>query len=336
MEEVKQAYRHLAFVWHPDRYPQDFRLQAEAEEKFQEIHQAYDTLRSYLSFPTPPPLVVQSPPKRPTPTPVRASPRPQPPQPPIIQPPPPVFPIGWLTGTFLSYTLTGWILTELLIPSWGWTFVGFAWLAVAISACDNSDTTQPWLMALMCAGTIAGWIVGNEAGGVITATAWAFVGAALGAIAGSEASAKWVIWIFTLTGIAAIAGLVAGTRTGNWFGSVVGGCVGAVLGFLLGIIIDAFFKSRVKIGTGSIFGFSSGAWVGAGIGAGQKALTRIVQRMQPDVIIGAWGAIAVIAAVVAQMVAGEKLLASYNGFYTFLILAATSSLGLGFGWWLAN
>ena len=58
--------------------------------------------------------------------------------------------------------------------------------------------------------------------------------------------------------------------------------------------------------------------------------------MQPEVIIAAWGAIAVVAGVVAQMVAGEKLLASYNGFYTFSILAITSGLGLSFGWWLAQ
>lgn len=332
LEEVKQAYRHLAFVWHPDRYPQDAQLQAKAEEKFQEINQAYHTLRSYLRHPAPRP-VVPSQPKPPTPSSVRSAQRPKPP---IIQPPPPVFPIGWLTGTFLSYTLTGWILTELLIPSWTWIFVGLAWFAVTISACDHSELLQPWLMALIFAGTIGGWIVGNEAGGLVTATVWAFVGAALGAIAGSDASAKSVIWVFTLAGISGIAGLVAGTRTGNWFGSVLGGLIGALMGFMLGIILDAFFKSRAKIGTGSIFGFGFGGWLGAAMGAGEKTMTRIVERMQPDVIIGAWGAIAVITAVVAQMVAGEKLLASYNGFYTFLILVATSGLGLSFGWWLAN
>ena len=62
----------------------------------------------------------------------------------------------------------------------------------------------------------------------------------------------------------------------------------------------------------------------------------IIERTQPEVIIGAWGAIAIVAGVVAQMVAGEKLLASYNGFYTFLILAMTSGLGFSFGWWLAH
>ena len=129
---------------------------------------------------------------------------------------------------------------------------------------------------------------------------------------------------------------MAGTRTGNWFGSVMGGLVGAVMGFMLGIILDAFFKSRAKIGTGSIFGLGFGGWLGAAMGSGEKTMTRLIQRMQPDVIVGAWGAIAVISGVVAQMVAGEKLLASYNGFYTFLILVATSGLGLSFGWWLAN
>ena len=39
-DEIKKAYRELARKWHPDRNPDD----EEAEERFKEIQQAYDTL----------------------------------------------------------------------------------------------------------------------------------------------------------------------------------------------------------------------------------------------------------------------------------------------------
>lgn len=45
-EEVKQAYRDLAKVWHPDRFPNDPRLQQKAQEKLKEINEAYERLQS--------------------------------------------------------------------------------------------------------------------------------------------------------------------------------------------------------------------------------------------------------------------------------------------------
>nr|WP_250122349.1 pentapeptide repeat-containing protein [Chroococcidiopsis sp. CCMEE 29] len=49
-EEVNQAYKDLAFIWHPDRIPQDNeRLQQKAQEKLKEINQARDKLRSMRS-----------------------------------------------------------------------------------------------------------------------------------------------------------------------------------------------------------------------------------------------------------------------------------------------
>jgi DnaJ-class molecular chaperone len=47
LEEINQAYKDLAFIWHPDRIPQDNdRLYKKAQEKLKEINQARDFLRS--------------------------------------------------------------------------------------------------------------------------------------------------------------------------------------------------------------------------------------------------------------------------------------------------
>lgn len=49
-EEVNQAYKDLAFIWHPDRIPEDnLRLRQKAEEKLKEINHARDQLRSMRS-----------------------------------------------------------------------------------------------------------------------------------------------------------------------------------------------------------------------------------------------------------------------------------------------
>lgn len=47
LEEINQAYRQLAFQWHPDRLPKDdLTLQATAQEKLKALNQARDQLRS--------------------------------------------------------------------------------------------------------------------------------------------------------------------------------------------------------------------------------------------------------------------------------------------------
>jgi curved DNA-binding protein CbpA len=48
-EEIKQAYRDLSKVWHPDRFVRDPRLQNKAEEKMKEINEAYQKIRDYLN-----------------------------------------------------------------------------------------------------------------------------------------------------------------------------------------------------------------------------------------------------------------------------------------------
>ena len=47
-EEVKQAYRDLAMVWHPDRFPADNpRLKEKAQEELKRINAAYEVLKSH-------------------------------------------------------------------------------------------------------------------------------------------------------------------------------------------------------------------------------------------------------------------------------------------------
>ncbi|HKE89780.1 MAG TPA: J domain-containing protein [Gemmatimonadales bacterium] len=44
-DEVKTAYRDLAQVWHPDRFPDNNRLREKAEQNLQRINEAYALLR---------------------------------------------------------------------------------------------------------------------------------------------------------------------------------------------------------------------------------------------------------------------------------------------------
>lgn len=44
LPEIKQAYRDLAQIWHPDRHAQNERLQAKALEKMKELNAAYDCI----------------------------------------------------------------------------------------------------------------------------------------------------------------------------------------------------------------------------------------------------------------------------------------------------
>ena len=47
LNEVKQAHRDLASVWHPDRFPDNPRLRDKATEELKEINVAYETLIKY-------------------------------------------------------------------------------------------------------------------------------------------------------------------------------------------------------------------------------------------------------------------------------------------------
>jgi curved DNA-binding protein CbpA len=48
-DELKQAYKDIVNVWHPDRFSNNPRLKQKAGEKLKEINLAYETLKSYLT-----------------------------------------------------------------------------------------------------------------------------------------------------------------------------------------------------------------------------------------------------------------------------------------------
>ena len=45
-DQVKQAYRDMVRVWHPDRFSHDERLRLIAQEKLKEINGAYEFLKA--------------------------------------------------------------------------------------------------------------------------------------------------------------------------------------------------------------------------------------------------------------------------------------------------
>lgn len=55
LEQVKQAWRELVKVWHPDRFPNDVKLQSKAQERLKDINGAYEMLERYLNLGSPPP-----------------------------------------------------------------------------------------------------------------------------------------------------------------------------------------------------------------------------------------------------------------------------------------
>ena len=49
LPEIKQAYRDMIGIWHPDRYIQNPRLYAKATEKLKDLNSAYNLLVSRLT-----------------------------------------------------------------------------------------------------------------------------------------------------------------------------------------------------------------------------------------------------------------------------------------------
>jgi curved DNA-binding protein CbpA len=48
--DIKQAYKDIVNVWHPDRFSNNPRLRLKAEEKLKEINYAYEVLNNSLSY----------------------------------------------------------------------------------------------------------------------------------------------------------------------------------------------------------------------------------------------------------------------------------------------
>jgi len=44
-QQIKQSYRELAKLWHPDRFNSDERMRLRAQDKFTRINEAYGVLR---------------------------------------------------------------------------------------------------------------------------------------------------------------------------------------------------------------------------------------------------------------------------------------------------
>lgn len=49
LEEVRQAYKDLVMVWHPDRFGHNLRLREKAENKLKQVNQAYEHLKQWYS-----------------------------------------------------------------------------------------------------------------------------------------------------------------------------------------------------------------------------------------------------------------------------------------------
>lgn len=54
LDEVRQAYRDLVRVWHPDRFSSDYRLSRISEEKLKVINEAYREVRAHIERSPPP------------------------------------------------------------------------------------------------------------------------------------------------------------------------------------------------------------------------------------------------------------------------------------------
>ncbi len=65
LDEVKTAFRDLAQVWHPDRFPENDRLRDKAMQNQMLINEAYAVLQKYRPKPSPAAVAVAAPPPPP-------------------------------------------------------------------------------------------------------------------------------------------------------------------------------------------------------------------------------------------------------------------------------
>lgn len=418
LAEIKHAYRDLVFVWHPDRFAHNARLQQKAQQRLIEINQAYEQLVLFVSQPELSSIEPEW--RQPSPAPVpetlnrrgfrkpaskggsqksKISPKASSntkkqfstvksksrkvansarksqkyPNPnfssakrfstphyskPIANSPKrfstphsglarghspyktqhySMFPIGPLAILVGSYALTGCILTKSVAPLWMWALIcGADWLWAAILVAEGSATPEVWLVALVLAGAVGGAIAGNQAGDMVTAVAWALVGAGLGAIATSEAESRVVAGVLAAVAVLTVTGLMAGTGSGNLMGAVVEALCWGIAGLICGLGAEVVVNSRGPAGLGGAIGLVIGTTVGIFAGAGVSAIAHALHIAGLNAVYGALAAIGVIAGVIARMVAGERAIGCTNGLYTFILLTATSGLGLWLGIWLVD
>jgi len=64
IEDVKQAYKDLVNIWHPDRVSNNPRLKQKAEEKLKQINAAHERLLSYLNSRHKGPVTVEKAPRQ--------------------------------------------------------------------------------------------------------------------------------------------------------------------------------------------------------------------------------------------------------------------------------
>jgi curved DNA-binding protein CbpA len=418
LEEIKRAYRDLAFVWHPDRFAHNDRLQQKAHQRLTEINEAYQQLVLFLSQPESKSIEKQfqqqpPPPEKPLrrrsaksatrPGSQRRQTRPKAASKKFQtqknssskkrfttqnrqgwgarkQPGRSVGPKAWLSQNYpkltsrrkkefstqyskprsaprevrssqhyssfpwgplaiavASYALTGWILTVSVAPLWMWTLIcGADWLWAAILLAEGSATPRVWLAALVLAGAVGGSIAGFQAGGMVTGAAWGAVGAGLGAIASSEAESRAVAAVLAVAGVVTVVGLMAGTGSGDWVKALVAAVCWAIVGLTCGLATELGVNSGGPVGLSGAIGLGIGAWAGALAGAGSGAIAQALGLAGSKTVYSAWAAIGIIAGVVARMVAGERLIDTGSGLYTFILLVATSGFGLWLGSWLVD
>jgi hypothetical protein len=127
--QLKQAYRDLVQVWHPDKHSHNERLRQKADEKMKEINQAYEVLQSRLvngMFRFDRPLAQPgAAPPRPGPTGTQSPPPPSQPQSAASAPPdPPSTAVPshapkWLVGNAFWFLLLGLMVLILIVAPRG-------------------------------------------------------------------------------------------------------------------------------------------------------------------------------------------------------------------------
>ena len=347
LAEIKHAYRDLAFVWHPDRFAHNDRLQQKAQQRLTEINQAYEQLVLFLSQPELSSI-----------------------EPEFSQPSPAPVPEILNRRGFRKPASKGNSKKSKISPKATsnnkkrFSTVKSKSRKVASSARQsqkypNSTSTSPKRFStphysklivnskkrfstqhskfhtqnysMFPIGPLA-IAVGSYAltGCILTKSnaepwMWSLICGAdwlWAAILVAQGSATPEVWLAALV----LAGAVGGAIAGNQAGGIETAVAWALVGAGLGAIATSEAESRVVAGVLAVAAVVTVAGLMAGTNSGDWRRA----------VYGAWAAIGVIAGVMARMVAGERAIGCSNGLYTFILLVATSGFGLWLGNWLVD